>query len=70
MISQGGRQTLLSLASDDFILEGGLGLQDPSLFEVGNEDALKAAVIDGYMNTLKDSAKQGDIDKRPSSGRG
>ena len=70
MISQGGRQTLLSLASDDFILEGGLGLQDPSLFDVGNEEALKAAVIDGYMNTLKDSARQGAIDKRPSSGKG
>jgi len=70
-ISKGGRQTLLSLASDDFILEGGLGLQDPALFEVGNESALKAAVLDGYMDVLKSSAKQGAADKRPArSGRG
>ena len=70
-ISKGGRQTLLSLASDDFILEGGLGLQDPALFEVGNEGALKAAVLDGYMDVLKSSAKQGAADKRPArSGRG
>jgi hypothetical protein len=70
-ISKGGRQALLSLASDDFILEGGLGLQDPALFEVGNESALKAAVLDGYMDILKSSAKQGAADKRPArSGRG
>ena len=70
-ISKGGRQTLLSLASDDFILEGGLGLQDPALFEVGNESALKAAVLDGYMDVLRSSAKQGAADKRPArSGRG
>ena len=70
-ISKGGRQSLLSLASDDFILEGGLGLQDPALFEVGNEAALKSAVLDGYMDILRSSAKQGAADKRPSRrGRG
>lgn len=67
LVSKGGRDTLLSLASDDFVMEGGLGLQDPSLFEPGNEDALKKAVVDGYMNVLKDSAKQGANDKRPAS---
>ncbi len=67
MVSKGGRDTLLSLASDDFMMEGGLGLQDPSLFEPGNEDALKKAVVDGYMNVLKDTAKQGANDKRPAS---
>jgi hypothetical protein len=67
LISKGGRDTLLSLASDDFVMEGGLGLQDPSLFEPGNEDALKKAVVDGYMNVLKDTAKQGANDKRPAS---
>ena len=59
MVNKGGRDTLLSLASDDFIMEGGLGLQDPALFEPGNEAALSNAVVDGYMNVLKDSAKQG-----------
>lgn len=59
MVNKGGRDTLLSLASDDFLIEGGLGLQDPALFEPGNEEALSNAVVDGYMNVLKDSAKQG-----------
>lgn len=67
MISQGGRETLLSLASDDFIIEGGLGLQDPALFDEGNEDALKNAVLDGYMDALEDSARQGYTDKQAKS---
>ena len=65
MISSGGRDTLLSLASDDFVIEGGLGLQDPSLFEKENEALLKQAVLDGYMSVLEDSAAQGAIDNRP-----
>lgn len=67
MISQGGRDTLLSLASDDFIIEGGLGLQDPELFAEENEDALKSAVLDGYMDALEDSARQGYSDKQARS---
>lgn len=70
LVSKGGRDTLLSLASDDFILEGGLGLQDPSLFEVGNDDALRAAVVDGYMNVLSESARAGQLEKKPKSGSG
>ena len=71
LVSQGGRQTLLSLASDDFIVEGGLGLQDPALFEKGNEDALKQSVLDGYMSALEDTARQGANDKHPTqSSRG
>lgn len=67
MIAQGGRETLLSLASDDFIIEGGLGITDPELFIPGNEDLLKKAVIDSYMNVLVESAAQGARDKRPAS---
>ena len=71
MISSGGRDTLLSLASDDFVIEGGLGLQDPSLFDKENEALLKEAVLDGYMSVLEDSAAQGAIDNRPKvSGSG
>jgi hypothetical protein len=65
MVSSGGRDTLLSLASDDFIIEGGLGLQDATLFEKENEAFLKEAVLDGYMSVLEDSASQGAIDNRP-----
>jgi hypothetical protein len=68
LIGKGGRDTLMSLASDDFIMEGGLGLQDPMLFEPENQDALKQAVLDGYMNVLDASAKQGAADKAPKAG--
>jgi hypothetical protein len=67
IISKGGRDTLMSLASDDFIMEGGLGLQDPMLFEPENQDALKQAVLDGYMNVLDASAAQGAADKAPKA---
>lgn len=70
LIGKGGRDTLMSLASDDFIMEGGLGLQDPMLFEPENQDALKQAVVDGYMNVLDASAKQGAADKAPKTGSG
>tara|TARA_R100001463_G_scaffold122656_1_gene179193 strand:+ start:685 stop:2076 length:1392 start_codon:yes stop_codon:yes gene_type:complete len=70
IISKGGREALMSLASDDFIMEGGLGLQDPMLFEPENQDALKQAVIDGYMNVLSASADQGAADKAPKTGGG
>jgi hypothetical protein len=73
MISQGGRDTLLSLASDDFMVEGGLGLQDPALFEKENESELRNAVLDGYMTALEESAREGYSEKqaktRSSAGR-
>ncbi len=69
LISKGGRDTLMSLASDDFIMEGGLGLQDPMLFEPENQDALKQAVLDGYMNVLDASAAQGAADKAPKTSK-
>ena len=68
IISKGGRSSLLSMASDDFIMEGGLGIQDPELLKPGNEDALKQAVMDSYMEVLSNSADQGANDKRPASG--
>ena len=59
MISQGGRATLLSLANDDFFVEGGMGLQDPRLYEEENEAELKETVINGYLQALKDTAAEG-----------
>ena len=69
IISKGGREALMSLASDDFIMEGGLGFQDPMLFEPENQDALKQAVLDGYMNVLDASAAQGAADKAPKTSK-
>jgi hypothetical protein len=70
MINSGGRDTLLSLASDDFLIEGGLNLQDPSLFDPANQDLLQDAVLNSYMDALIDTAAQGARDKKPSRGRG
>tara|TARA_R110000782_G_scaffold4360_2_gene15485 strand:- start:5327 stop:6733 length:1407 start_codon:yes stop_codon:yes gene_type:complete len=70
MISSGGRDTLLSLASDDFLIEGGLNLQDPSLFDPANQDLLQDAVLNSYMDALIDTAAQGARDKKPARGRG
>lgn len=67
MISSGGRDTVLSLASDDFLIEGGLNLQDPSIFEPENQDLLANTVLDSYMDALTTTSKQGANDKRPSS---
>lgn len=66
-IDKGGRDTLLSLASDDFLIQGGLNLQDPSLFEIENEEMLRDVVIDSYMDAFVDSSIQGANEKRPSS---
>lgn len=67
ILIKGGRRGLLSLASDDFIMQGGLGIEDPELFAPGNDDALRQAVLDNYMTILTDTAAQGARDKRPSS---
>jgi hypothetical protein len=67
ILIKGGRRGLLSLASDDFIMQGGLGIEDPELFAPGNDDDLRQAVLDNYMNILSDTAAQGARDKRPSS---
>ena len=70
LISKGGKQSLISLAKDDFMIPGGLGIQDETLFEPGNEAQLKEVVINSYLEALGDTARQGANDKRPaSSGR-
>ena len=70
MINSGGRDTLLSLASDDFLIEGGLNLQDPSLFEPENQELLSEMVLDSYMDAITNTASQGANDKRPATGKG
>ena len=70
MINAGGRDTVLSLASDDFLIEGGLNLQDPSLFEPENQDLLADTVLNSYMDALTNTSKQGANDKRPANGSG
>jgi len=59
LISQGGRGTLLSLASDNFLNDGGLGIVDPRYYDRENEEALKEKVIDSYVQGIRDAANDG-----------
>lgn len=55
MIDQGGPQAAISLATDDYIVPGGLGI-DPSQY---TPQELKDVVIDQYVNVMKQSAQSG-----------
>ena len=55
MLDQGGPQTAISLATDDYIIPGGLGI-DPSQY---TPQELKDVVIDQYVNVMKQSAQSG-----------
>lgn len=66
LINSGGRDTLVSLAADDFLVDGGLNIQDKKLFEPGNEDLLEQEVLSKYMDFLSETAAQGSLDKKPS----
>lgn len=60
MVRKGGRETALSLATDDLIQEGGLGIVDEDLlYNPERQEDLENAVVDGYMNVLNSSAEAG-----------
>ena len=60
MIRQGGRETTLSLATDDLIQEGGLGIMDQDLLNnPERQEELEQTVVDNYMNILNSSANSG-----------
>jgi hypothetical protein len=60
MIRQGGRETTLSLATDDLIQEGGLGIVDEDLlYNPERQEELEKVVVDNYMNILNSSANSG-----------
>lgn len=64
MINKGGDDSLMSLATDDFLVEGGLNIQDPELFKPENKDALKNYVIDSYLDVISNAANQGAAEKQ------
>ena len=74
MLSEGGRETVVSLATDDFIIDGGLGL-DPTLLEdESRHDELTNIVIEQYLNMFDKTAASGfksaeDKRRRQLSGR-
>lgn len=55
MMDQGGPQAAISLATDDYIVPGGLGI-DPSQY---TPQELKDVVIDQYVNVMRQSAQSG-----------
>ena len=55
MLDQGGPQAAVSLATDDYIVPGGLGI-DPSQY---TPQELKDVVIDQYVNVMRQSAQSG-----------
>ena len=60
MIRQGGRETTLSLATDDLIQEGGLGIVDEDLlYNPERQEELEQTVVENYMNILNSSANAG-----------
>jgi hypothetical protein len=60
MVKKGGRETLLSLATDDLIQQGGLGIVDQDLLtNPARHVELEQAVVESYMNILNNSADVG-----------
>lgn len=58
------RDELVSLATDDFIIEGGLGITDQSLlYDPNRTSELRDKVINSYMNIFSDSANSGYVNK-------
>ena len=58
------RDELISLATDDFIIEGGLGITDQSLlYDPNRTSELREKVINSYMNIFSDSANSGYVNK-------
>lgn len=58
-IRKGGRQTLLSLAQDDFLIDGGLMLPKELLNNPEREAELREAVINGYMSMYDNASAEG-----------
>jgi hypothetical protein len=79
MVENGGRETALSLATDDHIYPGGLGIMDQDLLSnPARADELTNIVVDSYTNMIMQSGIQGKKDRlakaqntwRPRSGDG
>ena len=69
MVKKGGRETLLSLATDDLIQQGGLGIVDQDLlYNPARHVELEQAVVESYMNILSNSANIG-FEKKQTAAR-
>ena len=60
LIKSGGIETARSLAVDDFIMDGGLGIQDQDLlFNPERAEELQKTVVDSYMSMFDKVARDG-----------
>jgi len=55
IIKSGGRDTAISLGSDDFLVDGGMGLGGEAEYDA-NPEAYKQKLIDSYMNLFENAA--------------
>lgn len=55
IIKSGGRDTAISLGSDDFLVDGGMGLGGEAEYDA-NPEAYKQQLIDSYMNLFENAA--------------
>ena len=58
MLKTGGRDTAISLGSDDFIVPGGMGLGGAEVFDA-NPDAYREKIIESYMGLYEQAASEG-----------
>lgn len=64
IVEQGGRETALSLATDDNIYPGGLGILDNSLLiDESRTSELSQLVVDKYTDMIMEAGKQGNSDR-------
>jgi len=59
MMAEGGRETVISLATDDFIIDGGLGLDPALVNDESRHDELTNIVIDQYLKMFQKTAAAG-----------
>ena len=55
IIKSGGRDTAISLGSDDFLIDGGMGLGGEAEYDA-NPEAYKQKLIDSYMGLFENAA--------------
>lgn len=58
LLKSGGRDTAISLGSDDFIVPGGMGLGGAEAFDA-NPDAYREKIVESYMSLFDEAANEG-----------
>lgn len=66
MIEEGGKETLYSLATDDFFNQGGLGIPVDMLKDPNRREEVQKIVVDNFMKVLETQANAG-VQYKPKS---